>query len=41
MQSLNKSKKITKPYKGKILYEIRNYCRFELFKLKTKFFLKI
>ena len=41
MQPLNRSKKIIKPHKGKILYEIRNFCRFEVFKLKTKSFLKI
>lgn len=41
MQPLNKSKKIKKPHKGMLLYEIRKFCNFELFKLKTKFFLKI
>ena len=40
MQPLNKSKKIIRPHKGRLLYEIRNFCTFKLFKSKTNTFYK-
>ena len=40
MQPLNKSKNIVKPHKGMLLYEIRNFCTFKIFKSKTKTFYK-
>jgi len=41
MLPLNKSKIITKPHKGQLLYELREYCSFKKFKFNTKLFLKI
>ena len=39
MQSLNKSKTISRPHKGKLLYESRKYFSFNKFKFYSKFFL--
>ena len=39
MQSLNKSKIISRPHKGKLLYEFRKYFSFNKFKFYSKFFL--
>ena len=36
---LNTSKIIKRPHSGKLLYELRNFCNFKLFRNKTKFFL--
>ena len=41
MLPLNKSKIITKPHKGQLLYELREYCSFKKFNFNTKLFLKI
>jgi hypothetical protein len=39
MQPLNNSKNIKKPHRGKLLYEMRNFCNFKEFKNNTNFFI--
>ena len=39
IEKLNKDKFIKKPHQKKLLYEIRQFCNFEKFRSKTKFFL--
>ena len=39
IEDLNSSKKIEKPHFGKLLYEKRNFCKFNVLKKKTNFLL--
>ena len=39
LSKLQKIFKITKPHKGKLLYEKRKFCKFKDFKMKTKLFI--
>ena len=39
LSKLQKSQKVSKPHRGKLLYEKRKFCKFKDFKNKTKFFL--
>jgi LmbE family N-acetylglucosaminyl deacetylase len=40
IEKLNSSLKIERPHFGKLLYEKRNFCKFEILKKKTSFLLK-
>jgi len=39
LSKLQKTFKLTKPHKGKLLYEKRKFCKFKDFKIKTKLFI--
>ena len=39
LSKLQKTFKLTKPHKGKLLYEKRKFCKFKDFKMKTKLFI--
>jgi hypothetical protein len=41
IEKLNSSSTIERPHFGKLLYEKRNFCKFEILKKKTKFLLNI